>query len=347
MGKQACIIGLGARTAVGYRAYASAVAVRAGISRIQAHPYMIDKSGEPFMTALHRPLEVHERRKRILSLATSAFDEVLEALPPECKTRLPIYLGLPELGPLFTREDARWISEGLAQHASPLCTPELAILTEGHASGMAGLEQAVAALRSGEAECCVVGGADSFMDPDLLESLDEAGRVASSSNRWGFPPGEGAGWLAVCTAEFARRFKLKSLARVAGVATAQETHGMHTRTVCVGQGLAQAMREAAAKAGTPITRQYCDINGERYREDEFSYAILRVPSAMFVNAVDYVAPTDCWGHTGAATAPLLMMLPIISEDRGFSPGPAPMVWCGSESGLRGAAVLHFNQEVAR
>ncbi|HEX5745796.1 MAG TPA: beta-ketoacyl synthase N-terminal-like domain-containing protein [Archangium sp.] len=299
------------------------------------------------MTAMDRTLGEQVRSKRILELATSAFDEVIECLPPKRKMRLPIYLGLPELSPLFTRDDARWIFDRLAQHAASVCVPEMTVITEGNASGLVGLERAVAELRSGQAECCLVGGADSFMDPDLLESLDEAGRVASSSNRWGFPPGEGAGWLAVCNAEFARRFKLKSLARIAGVAMAQEEHAMHTRTVCVGQGLAQAIREATAEAGMPITKQYCDINGERYREDEFSYAILRVPSATIVNAVDYVAPADCWGHTGAATAPLLLMLPIVSEERGFSPGAAPMVWCGSESGLRGAAVLHFNQEGAR
>ncbi|TIV63201.1 MAG: beta-ketoacyl synthase, partial [Mesorhizobium sp.] len=46
------IVGIGARTPLGFSAEASAAAVRAGISAIQDHPYMIDRVGERMKVTL-------------------------------------------------------------------------------------------------------------------------------------------------------------------------------------------------------------------------------------------------------------------------------------------------------
>ena len=47
-----CIIGIGARTPVGLTAPAAAAAVRASISGIVDHPYMVDKAGEKMSVAM-------------------------------------------------------------------------------------------------------------------------------------------------------------------------------------------------------------------------------------------------------------------------------------------------------
>ncbi|MCK4857539.1 MAG: hypothetical protein KAT58_06200 [candidate division Zixibacteria bacterium] len=305
------------------------------------HPYMVDKSGEPFMVAMDSTLEDHNRHERIFVLARSALLEVLEKIPSTSATTLPIYLGLPEFGPFYSQHHAHALCQRLAAEVSWRCKPQIVPVTEGDAAGLAAMERAVAGISDGMFQCCIVGGVDSFLDPDILESLDDVCRVASIANRWGFPPGEGAGMLAVCSPEFARVSCLHILGWVVSLASTVEKNPINTKTICLGTGLAKVMQKAAGVAGNQVTKQYCDINGERYREHEFSYAILRVPPPTFVNSLDYVSPVDCWGHNGAATGPLLSLLPLVCHNLGFSPGQWPMVWCGSENGRRGAMVLHL------
>jgi 3-oxoacyl-[acyl-carrier-protein] synthase I len=337
----ACVVALAARTPVGLTAYSSAAAVRAGISRIGEHPTMVDKAGDPFRVAMDRTLDVTGRVERMFGLAASALDELLEQLPCAEHEPLTILLGLPELGAQFSAREATLLRARWTQHLRMRCRAEIESFAEGNAAGVLALERALARIAAQPDRCCVVGGVDSFIDADVLEALDDTASIASSSNRWGFPPGEGAAMIAICSPSFAQRHRLRVLAAIAAVARSVEPNRAHTDTVCVGVGLADAMRNAALGAGAPITMQYCDINGERYREHEFSYAALRVPAHAFANAIEYVAPADCWGHTGAATAPLLLSLPIVFHDRGASPGARPMVWCGSDNGQRGAVVLRF------
>lgn len=344
--QSACIVSLGARTPVGLRALPAAAAVRAGVSRIREHPFMVDKAGDPLRLALDWTLDVHDRNERLFVLSSHALDEALARIAACRQPELPVYVSLPEYGPYFSEAEAQALcmrlSRHVARHVATRCMP----VPKGNAAFFVALEQALTNIADGAAPCCVVGGVDSFLDAGLLAALDEGGRIMSASNRWGFPPGEGAAMLAVSSAAFAQRHGLQPLAWIASLATSVEDNHMHTKTVCTGEVLAQVLGQAAQRGGAPITKQYCDINGERYREHEFSYAILRVPAQTFVNAVDYIAPADCWGNTGAGTGALLALLPIVSHLRGFSPGARPMVWAGSENGQRGAMVLSFREEVS-
>lgn len=335
-----CIVGLGARTPVGLRAPTSACAIRAGITRLGEHPYMVDLAGDPLVVGMDQTIEEHPCLERMARLARSAILEAIEGLPLDPRQALPVYLGLPQIDRYFSAHDSEALCRRLATEpgAVPLTPYPVA---EGGAAAAVGLERAVAALRAGMVSCCVVAGVDSFLDPDRLEALDRDRRIIASGARWGFTPGEGAGALVVCSGTFARNLRLPVLAWIRGLASAVEPSPMHSQGICTGEGLARAMQAAAAGAGAQVTKQYCDINGERYRELEVGYAILRAPRAAFVDSLDYVAPADAWGHVGAASIPLLTALPIVAHARGFSPGAWPMVWSGSESGRRGVLVLQL------
>lgn len=338
---QTVVIGLGARTPIGLQADSSAIAAFAGISGLTEHPFMVDKVGDPFMVGIDQTLMEHDRIERMFILAASALKEVVDLIPLTPDTGLTIYLGLPELGTYFDQRAAEFLCQRLETFISTTCRPVLIPVPEGNAAAIVAMQQALSEMQKGSFDYCVVGGVDSFLDADILESMDNAGCVASASNRWGFPPGEGAAMLAICNAAFAQRNGLPPIAYVASVGISYEQNRIGTDTICTGEGLAKAMQTAAATAGAQITKQYCDINGERYREDEFSYAILRVPSSTFANAVDYIAPADCWGHTGAATGALLALIPISCHRRGFAVGDWPMVWCGSNNGRRAAMVFQL------
>ncbi|MFO0617507.1 MAG: hypothetical protein U0414_33230 [Polyangiaceae bacterium] len=342
------IIAVGARTPLGFTALSSAAAVRAGVSRVREHPFMLDKAGEPFRVAMDGTIDEIDRVERMGVLAESALDEVLGELTISASTRLFVFLGLPEIGPTFPAERSRDLCSRLGKHLNGKCQAVVHPHTEGNAAGVVALQRALAQIAADPSALCIVGGVDSMVDPDLLESLDQASRVASSQNRWGFPPGEGACMLAVSSPAVASQQRKKRLASVACAVLTDEPNRLGTKTICLGVGLGDALREAASRGGGPITAHYCDIDGERYREHELSYAILRLPTGAFVDVIDYFAPADCWGHTGAATAPLLTLLPICFAQRGASPGPGrrPMIWCGSENGKRGAVVLHLEERMS-
>jgi 3-oxoacyl-[acyl-carrier-protein] synthase-1 len=91
-----------------------------------------------------------------------------------------------------------------------------------------------------------------------------------------------------------------------------------------------------------ITASYCDLNGERYRSDEFVYALLRTQEA-FVDPHDYISPADCWGDVGAASGPLFAVLAAVSGARGYAKGNVPVLWAGSDSGYRSAVALGLGQ----
>jgi 3-oxoacyl-[acyl-carrier-protein] synthase-1 len=205
------------------------------------------------------------------------------------------------------------------------------------------MARAVEALQSRAAELALVLGVDSHIDPDLLEHIDGVGRLMSSANRWGYPPGEGAGALLLASESTAYSMRMSALARIRSIGVAQEANKMGTDDVCVGLGLTAALRQALASLNPPedsLNATYCDINGERYRTSEYVYAALRL-SERLSDPTTYTAPADCWGDVGAATGPLLTSLAVASALRGYARGPNALVWASSESGLRGAVLYEL------
>ena len=85
---------------------------------------------------------------------------------------------------------------------------------------------------------------------------------------------------------------------------------------------------------------FCDQNGEPYRADEYGFAAAR-HSDRFRDLADFVAPADCWGDVGAASGVLLMILATYAGAKGYAKGPAALVLAGSDTGERGAALLHL------
>ena len=96
--KVVCVVGVGARTAIGLTAPASAAAVRAGIAGFADHPYMIDQNGDPFVVARAPYLSDDVvGAERFIELALPAAREALEPISGLVQETLPIPLivGLP------------------------------------------------------------------------------------------------------------------------------------------------------------------------------------------------------------------------------------------------------------
>ncbi len=338
------IVGLGAYTAVGHTAPHTAAAVQAGVARTGEHPEALLPDGEPMVVAMAPGLEPNVAGvDRLVGLLEPALNEALGPLenaggeaPP-----LPVLLALPEPRPGLDEHTPERVVAALAGMAPAGCTlGEVKTMATGHAAGLAALAEAATLLR-GDHELCLVAGADSYLDAETLAWLAGEDRVLAGTNPHGFIPGEGAGCLLLATAEAAARLDLACLGRVSGVAVAREEHTIYGQGVCTGQGLTAAFREALGRLpdGAVVRQLMGDMNGERYRAEEYAYAMIRNREKL-AETVALLAPADRWGDVGAASALLALVLVSRAATRGYAPGEHTLVWASSVEGQRGAAVVN-------
>lgn len=339
------VAALGASTPLGRDAWASAAAVRAGISGFVDHPFMIDSAGAPMRAAIAPWLDLGLGGVgRFQALLFPAIEQALEPLSahPSRPSRIALALGLPSPRPGLDDTLAPALAQALREHF-PRRFAALASFPAGHAAGLLALEAALALLARGAFDACVVAGVDSYLEPETLEWLEEQEQLHSAgplNNAWGFVPGEGAGALLLVRRELVEQLALPTLARLLGVGSAMEAKRIKTPTVCIGEGLTAAFRAALANLpqGLQISDVYCDMNGEPYRADEYGFCALRTKEA-FQAVSDFVAPADCWGDVAAAGGPLHVMLAAIAGAKSYAKGPLALAWASAEGGERCAALL--------
>ena len=218
------------------------------------------------------------------------------------------------------------------------------LVCAGQAAGFLALQSALERVGADPDTPVIVAGVDSWLAPDTLEWLEETGQLHSAgerNNAWGFVPGEGAGAILVMSQSQARRRAARTFTTLVSVGTAREERLIRSGEVCLGIGLTAAVRAALEPlaTGQRVSDVYCDMNGEPYRADEYGFTVTRTRE-MFVSASDFVAPADCWGDVGAASAPLLVALGAVAQLKGYAKGDTCLAWAGSDSGERGAALLH-------
>jgi 3-oxoacyl-[acyl-carrier-protein] synthase-1 len=340
------IIGLGATTPIGRTVWTSAAAARAGICGFNEHPFMIDTAGEPMRVARAPWLDVAiSGAKRFCALLFPAIDEALARLTnilAEQPVKIGLALALPQPRPGQPKELTEAILVTIKSHYGELFIA-IQHFAVGHAAGHLALDAAIKQFTSRTLDVCVVAGVDSYLEPETLEWIEECDQLHGGgefNNAWGLIPGEAAGAVLVTTEEFAWRNRLPSFGEVLSVGISQETKLIKTDAVCIGEGLTQAFRSAltALMPGEQIHNVFCDMNGEKYRADEYGFSTLRTKE-HFCSASDFIAYADCWGDVGAAGVPLHIAQAVIANRKHYSKGLLSFVWASSESGERGAAVI--------
>lgn len=344
------IIGLGASTPIGRTIWTSAAAARAGICGFYEHPFMIDTAGEPMRVARAPWLDVSiTGADRFCALLFPALDEALLSINhvvSESSVKLGLVLALPPPRPgqpqelseaILTAVKARYGEAFIHVRHFPV----------GHAGGHLGLDEANKQFSARALDACLVAGVDSYLEPETLEWLEECDQIHGAgplNNAWGFIPGEAAGAVLMATEDFVWRHRLSTLGEVLSVGIGHETKLIKTDAVCIGEGLTQAFRGALAvlKPGELIHNVFCDMNGEKYRADEYGFSTLRTKQ-HFRSASDFVAYADCWGDVGAAGVPLHMAAAVISHKKRYCKGLLSFIWASSESGERGATVIRVKE----
>jgi len=334
--------GAGACTPLGMSAEASAAAVRAGISGFGSHPFMVDTAGNRAVVAAAPYVnEDLVGTGRLSELAWPAVAEALEPLAcaPGAKPAIPIFLGLPPPRPgRPDRLDALLARITDEVHAWQLRPADIVRSEIGHAAGTMALHAAWEAIRNGSTELALVGGVDSYLEPETLEWLEAHEQLHSAgldNNPYGFVPGEAAAFVLLASDWAMRHYQLRPALDLCTVATTRESNLIKTDAVCTGEGLTALFRSLAqdVPAGVQIDMLYGDMNGEPYRADEFGFATVR-EGTIFKDPSEFMAPADCWGDVGAASGPLYMILCDAAARRSYAAGPLSAAFTSSETGER-------------
>jgi 3-oxoacyl-[acyl-carrier-protein] synthase-1 len=345
MTQPAHIVAVGVRCAVGLTAESAAAAIRAGISRVGEHPFLVNSLGGALMCAREPTIDpMVIVQERMVSLTEHALGEVLSKVTGDGRhaMQLPVLLALPEPRPGFTTRHANWVERALVSRGlAGVATNGVEVIAEGHAGALSALRTAAERVSKGLVELCVAGGVDSYFDADTIDWLEADLRVAREGVRSGFSPGEGAAVVAVASEMACRQLRLPSLARIRGIADAREQRDPKSDEGLLGEGLTEAVLQATADLRQPdetITDVYGDINGERWRSEDWGFVLLRA-AERFRDGTEYVTAAGKCGDVGAATGALGCALAVQAWRRNHAKGPRALVWSGSWGGLRGAVVL--------
>ncbi|XXT25195.1 beta-ketoacyl synthase N-terminal-like domain-containing protein [Sorangium sp. So ce429] len=341
------VVGVGACTPVGTTASQSAAAVRAGIARFVEHPYIVDQAGEPAIVALASYVPAGlSWVDRLAALALSASREALRALAPARArgVRIPVLVGVPAersgvaVTPRFGEQLAARLREASGEEGAGIAGAD--VFPCGHAGGLSALDEGCRRIRAKEADIVLAGGCECYLTRRTLAWLDAREQLKSRDHRFGFVPGEAAGFCLLASARAVARYSLPTLARIVAVAIADEPSRRQPGTVNTGLGLTSAIRAVLARLPPEqrVDAVLCDLNGERYRVDEYGFTLSRLAD-RFVDPSAFEAPATCWGDVGAASGPLCVCIATAAAQRGYARGPTTLVWAGSEAGERAALLL--------
>jgi 3-oxoacyl-[acyl-carrier-protein] synthase-1 len=334
---------------VGHSAAVSFTSVKAGLARIgeSTDLKIRDQKGKLMWVtcaAVTGITDGHRRYLRHYRMAVRAFAEVLaharldDALLDD--TVLHLVLAEPErpgMDDRVEKELVRKISRVLELADLPSRTT---ITSTGHAGVFEAVQAAANAIATGQCARAIVGAVDGYLDELTLEWLNDTGRLKTDENAKGFVPGEAAAFLVFERLSSTVARKGRALARLAGIGNTVEPNSIYEKSACTGDGLTGAIRSALETEGdaSSLSLVVCDLNGERYRANEWGLAMSRSfgtgsPPGLLWH------PADCLGDCGAAAGVLNLVFGALALARRNVPDGRVLAWGSSDDGQRGAALL--------
>ena len=345
------IVAYEACTAVGLTAASFAAAVRAGISGVGDHPFMVDDTGDPLQSALVPTIDpTLSGPERLAALAWGPVERLGQQLSLLNEHDVMVLITLPEHRPGWTLEDEQVLVARLTEYCSSVIGSstrlKLQVVARGHAGSLAAINQAVKAIRVLDCSAAIVLGVDSYFEADTIDWLLEHQQLITAETRSSFLPGEAAAILVLMDGAVRRTLQLPSLAIIRGSSVGNERVLIKDdEEESFGLGMTEAVSQAAATLKLPeeaVTDIYLDINGERYRSQEWAFVALRAWH-VFRDPTAYIAPADLYGDVGAASGTLFVILAAQAWAQACALGPHAMLCAGSEAGLRGVVILAQGQ----
>lgn len=349
------IVGAGARTHTGATPLQVTMTARAGRC-FPRESHLVDKAGEPIATC--RVLSMADDvwgLERLVGLAAPALSQAARPWADAQRARsqdvpqLPALVALAsERRPGFDARVARHLLRSLEEASGvALAHERSSLVARDRGGGAEVFARALARLRAGEDDAILVGGVDSWFDPDALEWLDVERRLHGPSTENGFLPGEGAGFVVL--ANRSRASSLPRLAQVLGAAVEIEPRPylrpggpeVTGEEPSHGLGMTLAIRNACRAIGDRSRRigwALTDVVGERHRVEEWTYAATRAFRA-FTDAPVHDQPLLVTGDLGAASTAVLAVIAATSFQTGCAHDDVALIATHSDGAERGVVVL--------
>jgi 3-oxoacyl-[acyl-carrier-protein] synthase-1 len=330
------VTAVGAVTSIGLTAEQTCAGYRAGVSGIR-RTILRSPPQEPLRAARVPARRALKRGERdwLLNLAARSIRDTLS------RTRmvgqeLPLILVLPEAGrnhPGLVQEHKISFLDELELRLGWKFRAGSQMLFQGRAGGIAAFSLATQLLDQHGG--CLVCGVDSFINSSDIEHLLATDRLLDVNKPQGLIPGEGAACILL------ERTPKLALARIIGWSTAEEKNNVNGENYSTGSALAEAMNEAAARAGvseSEIAFRVSDVNGERYRAWESFLASTRFFRSHRQHLPTYV-PAASMGDTGAAAGVMTVIIATMAIASGYAPGVLACCDAASEDEMRAATII--------
>ena len=349
MSDKIVIVATGLTTSVGLTSRQTTAAILGDVAKMRTVD-LLDKTSHPITMAVlpedvldELPEKIEEitqlshHLKRMLKIAGLALDDLKN---DEIQATAALFLGLPEVDDIEPGV-MKLIVDFCAQKSGlSLSAEQMQLSTIGRTGGLSALSDGINALKRKESEFALVGGVDSFYDAQVLHQLDQANRILSYETAYGFQPGEGAGFLLICTEETADRYELTALGHIAAVGEGFEPGHFGSRHPWTGEGLKECWKHLFENANPdhfPIKSVISPLNGERQWSREYGTALLNQKKYIDPD-YEMLLPVVNFGDIGAAIGPAMIILAIYLMHKEHIKSPA-LIYCGSDSGERAATIL--------
>ena len=334
------VTGIGMVSPVGHSAGQTCASLRAGITRFAELDGVVDRYGEPIIVARVQGFGTADQHlERLRRIGIASCREAIASLPhgelAQRKVTLSVLCKDAKRPGIAVDRDG-FLESMVAEMGLPVSTT-LKVYSDGNAAGMKVLLDAQYRIAADPQAIELLWGIDSLLDLQTLAYLERAHRLKTPSQPRSAIPGESSVCLVVQADTAAMQRGVQRYCRIEGIGTAVEPAPVGSDAPCLGEGLTTAIYGAVDMAQwhkDDVTQVYADLNGEIYRTHEWMLASCRTLSGP-----EMTHPADCLGDIGAAFSPLLIGMAAIALDRGYARSKRILVFCSSDSGLRGCACI--------
>jgi 3-oxoacyl-[acyl-carrier-protein] synthase-1 len=314
--------------------------MRAGIRNVSA-ANIFDRESGAFIDAGQVALrQWWEGSEVIPDLLAPALAECFDMAAPHEPSEIPILLGLPGADRLGRPSGIDTsILTSVAQRLGFVLHRDSRIVYGSQVSACVALREVERLLETGAASRGIVAGVDTLVRTKTVHAYLERSRILTPANSNGFSPGEAAGALLVDAASDAA-----SALEILGVGLASERATVDSEEPLRGEGLTEAVRSALAAAGvqmSDVSYRITDLNGERYKFKEATFAFGRLLKTRVVDDIDLWHPVEYVGEVGAAIGPLALAVALHAGQQRYAPGEIVLLHFSNDGGERGAIVARF------
>jgi 3-oxoacyl-[acyl-carrier-protein] synthase-1 len=286
--------------------------------------------------------------ERMKSMALAAAREALQPWWPHNEDKeLGVLLAVPSARPgMEEGTGKKLIQEIIAELPVTPDKPRCGLMMTGHEGGITALHHAIETIRTAAVEAILVGGVECYQNIDTLHWLESQSRLKVEDESNGFIPGEGSGFVLLCSESAARRYHLPVFAEIRCTGRGVEPRPWFSEKATIGEGLTEAFQSMFGDQHCPEEKvgvTYCDLNGESWRADEWGYAYVRT-GERHGSPIDLRHPAASWGDVGAASGPLLVGLASFELNRYRDAPNLALVWTASDmQPFRSACLLQRHE----